>query len=183
MQTLQERIEILAGWMFESERIVLFTGAGISTDSGLPDFRGPDGVWTRKDKGLPPKDENKDWSQADPNICHATIVELQNLGKLDFLVSQNIDNLHLASGIEFDKLAELHGNVARSRCSQCETTYPKKEAPDKCDCGGSLRSSVVGFGDQLPVKDIDMSFASARSCDLYLRDDPDYISCPNRNNA
>jgi NAD-dependent SIR2 family protein deacetylase len=161
MQTLPERIEILAGWMLESERIVVFTGAGISTDSGLPDFRGPDGVWTRKDKGLPPKDEKKDWSKADPNICHAAIVELQTLGKLDFLVSQNIDNLHLASGIDFDKLAELHGNVARSRCSQCETTYPKDEAPDRCDC-------VVGFGDQLPVKDIEMSFASARTCDLMI---------------
>jgi NAD-dependent SIR2 family protein deacetylase len=168
MQSLQERIEVLAGWMFESERIVLFTGAGISTDSGLPDFRGPDGVWTRKDKGLPAKDENKDWSQSDPNISHSAIVELQSLGKLHFLVSQNIDNLHLSSGIDFDKLAELHGNVARSRCSRCETTYPKKEAPDKCDCGGSLRSSVVGFGDQLPVKDIEMSFASARSCDLMI---------------
>lgn len=168
MQTLKERIEILAGWMSESERIVIFTGAGISTDSGLPDFRGPDGVWTREEKGLPPKDGKKDWSQSDPNISHTAIVELQSMGKLHFLVSQNIDNLHLLSGIDSDKLAELHGNVSRSRCSRCEETYPKKEAPDKCDCGGKLRSSVVGFGDQLPVKDIDMSFDSARSCDLMI---------------
>ena len=168
MQTLSERIEILARWMCEAERVVIFTGAGISTDSGLPDFRGPDGVWTREEKGLPPRNGKKDWSKSDPNISHTAIVDLQSMGKLHFLVSQNIDNLHLSSGIEFERLAELHGNVARSRCSRCEETYPKEDAPDTCECGGSLKSSVVGFGDQLPVKDIEMSFASARTCDLMI---------------
>jgi NAD-dependent SIR2 family protein deacetylase len=168
MESLKERIEVLAGWMLESERIVVFTGAGISTDSGLQDFRGPDGVWTREEKGLPARDDKKDWSKADPNISHWAIVELQTMGKLHFLISQNIDNLHLSSGIRFDKLAELHGNVARSRCSWCEKTYPKEEAPEKCDCGGSMKSSVVGFGDQLPVEDIEKSFECARTCDLMI---------------
>ncbi|MBP17789.1 MAG: NAD-dependent deacetylase [Gammaproteobacteria bacterium] len=167
-QTLSERIEVLAGLMSESNRIVLFTGAGISTDSGLPDFRGPDGVWTRRDKGLPPKDEDRDWSQASPNISHNAIVELQSMGKLHFLVSQNIDNLHLASGIKFEKLAELHGNMTRSRCKRCEETYPKNEAPDRCSCGGSLKSSVVGFGDSMPTRDLNDSFACAESCDLMI---------------
>ena len=98
MEDLDGRIQTLARWMAEAERLVIFTGAGISTDSGLPDFRGPDGVWTRKDKGLPPRDERLDWTRTDPNVAHHAIVDLQEMGKLDFLVSQNIDNLHLASG-------------------------------------------------------------------------------------
>ncbi len=66
MAELNSRIETLVQWMHEAERLIVFTGAGISTDSGLPDFRGPDGVWTRKDKGLPPKDANKDWTKSEP---------------------------------------------------------------------------------------------------------------------
>ena len=91
--------------MFESKHLVVFTGAGISTESGLPDFRGPDGIWTRQAKGLPPK--TRDFSSAEPNTGHMTIVELQRVGKLDFLISQNVDNLHLKSGIRPDLLAEL----------------------------------------------------------------------------
>ena len=168
MQSLSERIHTLATWMYSSEKIVIFTGAGISTDSGLQDFRGPDGVWTRRDNGLPPKEEDPDWSNATPNLSHQAIVELDKLGKLYFLVSQNVDNLHLASGINFEKVAELHGNVTRNRCIRCELTYPKDETREKCVCGGSLKSSVVGFGDSLPVKDIDDSFASAEACDLMI---------------
>ncbi len=168
MQTLNERIDILSRWMCEAERIVIFSGAGISTDSGIPDYRGPDGVWTRRDLGLPPKDTNPDWSKFTPNSGHIACAELQAMGKLHFLVSQNIDNLHLASGIRFDRLAELHGNRTRRRCEQCEITYPADDAPEQCDCGGTLKSSVVGFGDSLPTADLDNSFASAESCDLML---------------
>jgi len=79
--------------MFEAKQLVVFTGAGISTESGLPDFRGPDGIWTRQAKGLPPK--TRDFSSVKPNAGHMAIVELQKLGKLAFLISQNVDNLHL----------------------------------------------------------------------------------------
>lgn len=168
MEDLDSRIETLVQWMAEARRLVVFTGAGISTDSGLPDFRGPDGVWTRKDKGLPPKDENRDWTKTDPNVAHHAIVTLQEMGKLEFLISQNIDNLHLASGIRPGILAELHGNLARLRCVVCERTYPKTSAPDRCECGGSFKSSVVGFGDSLPSKDLTESFEHARSCDLFI---------------
>ena len=165
---LKSRIDTLAQWMFDAQQTVIFTGAGISTDSGLPDFRGPDGVWTRKDKGLPPKDEGKDWSQSDPNIAHYAIYDLQELGKLSFLISQNVDNLHLKSGIKFDKLAELHGNVARMRCVRCDTTYPKDSAMTSCSCGGNLKSSVVHFGDSLPMQDLQDSFMYARNSDLFI---------------
>ena len=116
---LDKRIDALARWMFEGKRPVVFTGAGISTESGLPDFRGPDGVWTRRAKGLP--SEPRDFSSAQPNAGHLAIAELLKLGKLTFLISQNIDNLHLKSGIPQDMLAELHGNIARLRCSRCES--------------------------------------------------------------
>ena len=104
---LDKRIKTLAQWMYEAKRLIVFTGAGISTESGLPDFRGPDGIWTRQAKGLPT--EWPDLSLAEPNAGHMAIVELQKLGKLSFLISQNIDNLHLRSGIHPDLLAELHG--------------------------------------------------------------------------
>ena len=164
---LEKRIETLATMMYESKRLVVFTGAGISTESGLPDFRGPDGVWTRRDKGLPPRSMG-DWTAVDPNVAHMAIVELQEMGKLYFLISQNVDNLHLKSGIRPELLAELHGNMARDRCVLCEKTYPKSSGVDQCDCGGSLKSSVVDFGDSLPRKDLTESFEYSQNCDLFI---------------
>ncbi len=166
--SLDKRIETLAGWMFEAKRPVVFTGAGISTESGLPDFRGPDGVWTRRDKGLPPKSSVKDWTEVAPNRAHLAVVALQEMGKLDFLISQNVDNLHLKSGIRPDLLAELHGNIARLRCDRCERTYSKSSGIDRCDCGGKLKSSVVDFGDSLPQKDLMDSNEHSKNCDLFI---------------
>jgi NAD-dependent deacetylase len=168
MEDLEIRIQTLTEWMAAASKLVVFTGAGISTDSGLPDFRGPDGVWTRKDKGLPPRDKKLDWTKMDPNVAHYAIVDLQQMGKLDFLISQNIDNLHLSSGIRPEILAELHGNLARMRCVNCEVTYPKEDDLPACHCGGKLKSSVVGFGDSLPVKDLTDSFQHAQFCDLFI---------------
>jgi len=165
---LEKKIETLAQWLFESQYPVFFTGAGISTESGVPDFRGPDGVWTRRDKGLPPKKTDKPWDAADPNVGHFSITELQNMGKLKYLISQNIDNLHIKSGIELNRLAELHGNVARLRCESCEKTVEKSEDLEICECGGKLTSSVVGFGQSLPQKDLWDSFEHSRKCDLFV---------------
>lgn len=167
MEDLDLRIQTLVEWMSASDKLVVFTGAGISTDSGLPDFRGPDGVWTRKDKGLPP-DKKLDWTKTGPNVAHHAIFDLQQMGKLDFLISQNIDNLHLSSGIKPEILAELHGNLVRVRCVNCEETYPKEDDLPECHCGGKLKSSVVGFGDSMPTKDLNDSFEHAQSCDLFM---------------
>ena len=164
--SLGDRITILTDWMETAERIVVFTGAGISTDSGLPDYRGPDGVWTRRDKGLPMHQEH-DWTDSDPNIAHYATTELQTIGKLDFIVSQNIDNLHLKAGMDPKRIAELHGNLAFERCARCERTYPKGER-DGCECNGRLKSSVVGFGDALPIADITAAFDHAEACDLMI---------------
>ncbi len=166
MKDLEERIQKLAQWIFEAENIVLLTGGGISTESGLPDFRGPDGVWTRQDKGLPTK--FRLFTSVEPNTGHRAIVELQNLGKLRFLITQNVDNLHLRSGIRPELLAELHGNVARLRCQQCQTQVAKSLGLETCSCGGKLVSSVINFGDPLPQKDLEDSFWHSSQCDLFI---------------
>ncbi len=165
---LNQKIDTLAQWMSGSRYTVIFTGAGISTDSGVPDFRGPDGVWTRRDKGLPPKKTDKPWHDHDPNASHYAIAELQDMGKMEFLISQNIDNLHLKSGVEYERLAELHGNSARLRCKDCEETIPRSEGAEQCACGGELGDSVVGFGQSLPQKDLYRSFEHSEQCDLFI---------------
>jgi NAD-dependent SIR2 family protein deacetylase len=154
--------------MYESQYLVVFTGAGISTESGLPDFRGPDGLWTRRDKGLPPEPLKVAWDAVDPNAGHLAIAELQKLNKLKFLISQNVDNLHLKSGIRPDLLAELHGNIARLRCTRCEETVDREKGQTRCRCGGALVKSVVDFGESLPRKDLMLSYEHARKSDLFL---------------
>jgi len=163
---LGRRIETLAQWMHVAKYLVVFTGAGISTDSGLPDFRGPDGVWTRQAKGLTTK--WPDMSQAEPNAGHMAIVELQKLGKLRFLISQNIDNFHLRSGIHPDLLAELHGNVAKLRCQSCANQVDRSTGLETCSCGGKLVSSVVNFGQSLPYQDLMNSYRHSENCDLFV---------------
>jgi len=152
--------------MFEAKHLVVFTGAGISTESGLPDFRGPDGIWTRQAKGLPTKP--RDFSSVEPNAGHLAIVDLQKLGKLSFLISQNVDNLHLRSGIRPDLLAELHGNVTKLRCTRCEAQVDRSANMDRCSCGGRLVSSVVNFGQSLPRKELADSYWHSQHCDLFI---------------
>ncbi len=164
---LGQRVETLAQWMFESKYLVVFTGAGISTESGLPDFRGPDGIWTRQAKGLPTK--SRPFDSAESNAGHMAIVELQELGKLAFLISQNVDNLHLKSGIRPDLLAELHGNIAKLRCSRCEIELDKSYGEVMCpSCFGKLVSSVVNFGQSLPRKALEASYQHSKKCDLFI---------------
>ncbi len=167
MSDLSQRVADLAQWMFESKYLVVFTGAGISTESGLRDFRGPDGLWTRRDKGL--TTPSQDFSAAEPNAGHRAIAELQNLGKLAFLISQNVDNLHLKSGINPELLAELHGNITKVRCNQCEFCMDRFGNETECPlCGGKLVSSVVDFGQSLPRKDLADAYQHSQSCDLFV---------------
>lgn len=168
MKDLERKIETLAQWMYTSQYLVVFTGAGISTESGLSDFRGPDGVWTRRDRGLEPKRPAVSLEAAEPNAGHNSIVEIQNLGKLKFLISQNVDNLHLKSGIKPALLAELHGNISKLRCRQCEQTIDHNTGQTKCLCGGSLTSSVVDFGQSLPKKDLSLAYKHSRQSDLFI---------------
>ncbi len=164
---LGKRIETLARWMCEAKHLVVFTGAGISTESGLPDFRGPDGIWTRQAKGLPT--ETRDFSTAEPNLGHTAILELQKLGRLAFLISQNVDNLHLKSGIRPDLIAELHGNITKLRCGNCEFLMDNFGDQMPCPiCGGPMASSVVNFGQSLPQRDLAESYRQSQKADLFV---------------
>src|SRR5512136_1346874 len=137
-ENLDKRIQTLAQWMYKSHHLIVFTGAGMSTESGISDFRGPDGVWTRRDKGLPPKPMSVPMDALEPNAGHRAIFELQKIGKLQFLISQNVDNLHLKSGINQEILAELHGNVSKLRCERCGLTVEISTGKRICQCGGRL---------------------------------------------
>jgi len=184
---LEEKIELAAKWIAESKNLVIFTGAGISTDSGLPDYRGPDGVWTRRDKGLPPP-KSPPWDQVKPNQSHYIIVELLKMGKLDFVISQNVDGLHAKSGIPFDKLAELHGNMYFMKCLECgkkmtfedagwdknkwgrgyRTNPIRKGQPTCPNCEGRLISSIVNFGDPLPEDELYESIKRSQQSDVFF---------------
>ena len=121
------QIETIARWIVASERIVAFTGAGISTDSGIPDLRGPEGVWTRRDAGLPPPRWRVPPGRVGPNASHLALVELQRMGKLKFLNTQNTDGLHRRSGVRPELLAELHGNGQLMRCLGCDRSYDRQD--------------------------------------------------------
>jgi NAD-dependent SIR2 family protein deacetylase len=184
----EEHVETIARWIVECGHVVAFTGAGISTDSGIPDFRGPQGAWTRRDAGLPAPRWRVPPGRVAPNASHLSLVELQRLGKLKFLVTQNTDGLHRRSGIRPGLLAELHGNGRLLRCLGCNRLYTRREAgwdaqrwgpgyrtqrplpgqPACAACGGRLVSSVVNFGDPLPHKEFALADHHARRCDLML---------------
>ncbi len=184
---LDEKIALAAKWISESNHLVVFTGAGISTASGLPDYRGPDGVWTRRDKGLPPP-KSVSWNQVKPNEGHIAVVELFKLGKLDYLISQNVDGLHAKSGIPFEKLAELHGNRHFMKCLECGKkilfeeakwdkniwgngyrTDPVESHQPKCPyCKGRIISSIVNFGDPLPADELSESMERSEISDVFF---------------
>ena len=164
---LEKRIVTLANWMLEAKHLVVFTGAGISTESGLADFRGPDGLWKRQAKGL--SIQPIDFASAEPNAGHLAIAELQRLGKLAFLISQNVDNLHLRSGIRPELIAELHGNITKLRCRICEFLMDNFGDQAPCPiCGGPMASSVVEFGQSLPQHDLDDAYCHSKRADLFL---------------
>jgi NAD-dependent protein deacetylase/lipoamidase len=187
-QRPERHIETIARWIVGSERVVAFTGAGISTDSGIPDFRGPEGAWTRRDAGLPAPRWRVPPGRVEPNASHLSLVGLQRLGKLRLLVTQNTDDLHRRSGIRPELLAELHGNGRLLRCLGCDRLHDRREAgwdaqrwgpgyrtqrplpgqPACAACGGRLVSSVVNFGDPLPHKEFALAEEHSRRCDLML---------------
>ncbi|PNJ18200.1 SIRT6 isoform 2 [Pongo abelii] len=121
-EELERKVWELARLVWQSSNVVFHTGAGISTASGIPDFRGPHGVWTMEERGLAPKFDTT-FESARPTQTHMALVQLERVGLLHFLVSQNVDGLHVRSGFPRDKLAELHGNMFVEECAKCKTQY------------------------------------------------------------
>ncbi|XAR68250.1 hypothetical protein NMG60_11003319 [Bertholletia excelsa] len=179
-QVLKRKIERLALMIQKSKHLVAFTGAGISTSCGIPDFRGPKGVWTlqREGKGVP--EASLPFHRAMPSLTHMALVELEKAGILKFVISQNVDSLHLRSGIPRDKLAELHGNSFREVCPKCGVEYLRdfeletigmKETSRCCSdvkCGAKLKDTVLDWEDELPPKDLNAAEKHCRMADLVL---------------
>ena len=172
---------------------VALTGAGISTESGIPDFRSPGGVWSKQSPVmyqdfLTRADERKRYwrmrresypamRQAEPNPAHHGLTRFAQAGRLDLLVTQNIDGLHQAAGFPEDKLVEIHGTVRSVLCVACGRRYDGDlvhqmlesgiEDPRCDDCDGFLKSATVSFGQSLPREALERSFAAAQACDLF----------------
>jgi mono-ADP-ribosyltransferase sirtuin 6 len=185
---MEDKLEEAAALIASTKHLVIFTGAGISTESGLPDYRGPEGIWTLKEKGLKPKLPKIPWHMVEPAQSHLSVVDLQNIGLLTFLISQNVDNLHLKSGIKPEMIAELHGNTTLLKCLGCDLRISKEETgwddrvhgkgyrtqeelreqPRCPDCGKRLISSVVNFGDPMPQKEMNVSTWHTERSDVFL---------------
>jgi len=169
-EELSNKINLLAQYVLQSSHTTVYTGAGISTSAGIPDFRGPDGVWTLRAKGqAPDKSKAGAWSNARPTLCHMSLVQLLKANKLQCVVSQNCDGLHIKSGIPPEKICELHGNTNVEACAQCGKVYyrgfrVRKTSNSACvtgrrcdDCQTPLRYTTVAFGQSMP--DMCITFA------------------------
>lgn len=189
-------MEDVRGWIAKAGRVVVLTGAGISTDSGIPDFRGPQGVWTKNPKAEKLSDiryymsdpevrrlawqsrlEHTAWT-AQPNAGHRALVALEQRGKLHALITQNIDELHQIAGHAPEKVIEVHGTMRQVVCMGCGWRGPMQETLDRVrageadppcrQCGGILKSATISFGQQLVPEVIDRAMQSAAEADLFL---------------
>ena len=194
-QNLDALAEEAAGLILNAKRVVVFTGAGISTESGIPDFRSPGGIWSRFDPDdftyqkfiRDPEARRKQWqmlgeglltTDAKPNPAHYAIAELDRLGRLDCVITQNVDNLHQKAGVPDDKVFELHGNMQWAVCLSCGRRYSfeqikarldkGEEIPDCEDCHGLLKPDAVFFGEQLPQKVLQEATRRSYDCDLFI---------------
>jgi NAD-dependent deacetylase len=193
---VEDKLDRAASWLREADRIVVLTGAGISTESGIPDFRGPDGVWTKNPAAEKtatlhhylgdPEVRRQAWRNrlagpywtSEPNAGHRALVDLERSAGLDTLVTQNIDGLHHAAGSSPDKIVEIHGNVREVKCLSCSWRAPMEVAltrvragepdPDCPDCGGILKSATISFGENLVPEDLARAQAAAARADVFL---------------
>ena len=191
-----QKIETARGWIEASRRIVVLTGAGISTDSGIQDFRGPKGLWTKNPAAEKmasiehylgdPAVRRAAWQnrlhspawQAKPNAGHFAVAQLERLGKLEALITQNVDGLHQAAGNSAEKVIEIHGTIHEVSCLKCGDRAPMERALERVrageedppcrSCGGILKSATISFGQSLIEEDLARSQRVAEDCDLLL---------------
>jgi NAD-dependent deacetylase len=194
-QRREEKIGRVAGMITKAENVVVFTGAGVSTESGIPDFRSPGGFWTKFDPEdftidkylASPETRRKQWrfllsgdlfQDARPNAAHEAIADLERLGRLNCVITQNIDNLHQKAGNDPAKVFELHGNMRWIRCLDCGERYPleeilrrnrgSEEVPVCGSCAGILKPDVIFFGEALPEETLQEATRRASRCDLLI---------------
>ena len=183
----------LAEQVARSESLLVFTGAGVSTGSGIPDFRGPQGVWKKRDPVYyqdfmtSEASRTEYWDQklegfeafwnAKPNAAHRSLVELERRGKLDCLVTQNIDGLHQLAGNAEERIIELHGSNRLVQCQSCRKTddprpafkvFAETKRCPRCPCGGFLKPATISFGQQMDHEKLQRAFAAATRADLVI---------------
>lgn len=187
---------VLRQWVEEADNVVIFTGAGMSTDSGIPDFRSPGGIWTRMApinfQDFIASEENRieawrrkfdmadELGQSFPNDGHKAIARLVADGKVSAIITQNIDNLHQDSGIPEDKIIELHGNGSYAVCLDCDLRHEldairtafdatqRSMAPGCQNCGGMVKSATVSFGQAMPEAEMRRAEKATLACDLFI---------------
>ena len=189
-------VRTVAGWIDEANAITVLTGAGISTDSGIPDFRGPNGVWTKNPAAEKQatlqnyladpevrvlawraRMDHRAWG-AEPNDGHRALVQLERRRKLVSLLTQNVDGLHHDAGSDPDKIVEVHGTIREVACLECDYRADMAVVLDRvrlgeddppCPvCGGILKSATISFGQQLVARDLLRAQIAAENCDLML---------------
>ncbi|MCP4305895.1 MAG: NAD-dependent deacetylase [bacterium] len=188
-----ERIEQLSGLIAGASEILVFTGAGISTASGIPDYRGPQGVWkTRQpvyyqdfmrseehqiEYWQQKMEDSESWGAAPPNAVHHVIVDLENAGKIAMVVTQNVDGLHAQAGTSKDRLVEIHGTNREIECQTCRdrsapephfATFRDTGVVPHCHCGGILKAATISFGQALRADEMARAYKAADGCDLVL---------------
>ena len=191
-----DQINDVRSWINQAKRVVVLTGAGISTDSGIPDFRGPQGVWTKNPRAeklsnihyymSDPEVRKAAWKSrlehpawtAKPNAGHLALADLEKRGKLHALITQNIDELHQMAGNSPDKVIEVHGTVRKVICMACGMTAPMQNALDRVrageedppcrNCGGILKSATISFGQQLVPEVIERAIRVSGEAEVFL---------------
>ena len=187
-------IAALAALIRQSQHVVVFTGAGMSTESGIPDFRSPGGIWTRmmpvqfQDYVADPQarriswqrrfEMEETWNAVQPNAGHRVVAELVARGKVSHVITQNIDALHQAGGVPDAQVIELHGNTRYAKCLDCgrRVEIPDirahydlhGDAPDCTDCGGIIKTATISFGQPMPEGEMARAEAATLACDLML---------------
>ena len=184
----------LSQYINEAKNIVIFTGAGISTESGIPDFRGPQGVWktntpiyfqdfigseeVRKESWKKKFSGQDIIKKAKPNIGHLAVAKIINEHESAYLITQNVDNLHQDAGVPDDKITEIHGNASYASCLDCGIRYELKpikkeflenETVPYCDaCGGIIKTATISFGQSMPEEGMQMAQRKTLGCDLFI---------------
>ena len=193
---VDQAVTCLRDFIRQADRVLVLTGAGISTDSGIPDFRGPKGVWTKNPEAekmatishyvADPEVRKRAWKnraesatwQAKPTDGHLALVDLERQGKLDTLVTQNVDGLHQQAGTSAARVIEIHGTMREVSCLDCGERAPMERALDRVrageedppcrSCGGILKSATISFGQGLVEEDLMRAQIAAESCDLLI---------------
>ena len=193
-ESLDGKITAVADMIMYARNIVVFTGAGISTESGIPDFRSPGGIWSRMkpiyfDEFVGSEDKRREawtrtfsgamrWTGAAPNAGHYAVARLVTRGKVGAVITQNVDNLHQESGVPAEQVIELHGNASYATCLECglrhelevlkQSFLGRGEIPACRDCGGLVKTATISFGQSMPQDKMERAAEVTLDCDLFI---------------